>query len=200
MSYGVNVEKNIAGAASYVDRILRGANPAELPVQAPTEFELVVNEKAARQLGLQLPRALLALADEVIDRSLPLVAQMRSADRPEMSLFWVNRTYDGHHQTDATDPNRHKECLLDHFVGASEDAMTICRRTGGRPRRSSQAGDELLHPWRRDQDPAASGGAAWPRAQTAPPAAAALRDRPAGPASVEQLADFAPACGDPRHS
>ena len=67
MSYGVNVDKNIAGAASYVDRILRGANPAELPVQAPTEFELVVNQKAARQLGLQLLPALLARVDEVIE-------------------------------------------------------------------------------------------------------------------------------------
>jgi putative tryptophan/tyrosine transport system substrate-binding protein len=67
VSYGVNVDKNIAGAASYVDRILRGANPAELPVQAPTEFELVVNQKAARQLGLQLPPSLLARADEVIE-------------------------------------------------------------------------------------------------------------------------------------
>jgi putative tryptophan/tyrosine transport system substrate-binding protein len=67
MSYGVKIEKLIAGAASYVDLILRGANPAELPVQAPTEFELVVNQKAARQLGLQLPPALLARADEVIE-------------------------------------------------------------------------------------------------------------------------------------
>jgi putative ABC transport system substrate-binding protein len=67
VSYGVNVDKNIAGAASYVDRILRGASPAELPVQAPTEFELVVNQKAARQLGLQLPPGLLARADEVIE-------------------------------------------------------------------------------------------------------------------------------------
>ena len=67
MSYGVKIEKILAGAASYVDRILRGANPAELPVQAPTEFELVVNQKAARQLGLQLPPALLARADEVIE-------------------------------------------------------------------------------------------------------------------------------------
>ena len=67
MSYGVNVDKNIAGAASYVDQILRGANPAELPVQAPTEFELVVNQKAARQLGLQMPATLLARADEVIE-------------------------------------------------------------------------------------------------------------------------------------
>jgi putative tryptophan/tyrosine transport system substrate-binding protein len=67
MSYGVKIEKIIAGAASYVDRILRGANPAELPVQAPTEFELVVNQKAARQFGQQLPPALLARADEVIE-------------------------------------------------------------------------------------------------------------------------------------
>jgi putative tryptophan/tyrosine transport system substrate-binding protein len=67
MSYGVRIEKIFAGAASYVDRILRGANPAELPVQAPTEFELVANQKAARQLSLQLPPALLARADEVIE-------------------------------------------------------------------------------------------------------------------------------------
>ena len=67
MSYGVKIEKIIAGAASYVDRILSGANPAELPVQAPTEFELVVNQKSARQFGLQLPPALLARADEVIE-------------------------------------------------------------------------------------------------------------------------------------
>jgi putative ABC transport system substrate-binding protein len=67
MSYGVNIDKLVAGAASYVDRILRGANPAELPVQAPTEFEFVVNQKTARQLGLQLPPALLASAGEVIE-------------------------------------------------------------------------------------------------------------------------------------
>jgi putative tryptophan/tyrosine transport system substrate-binding protein len=67
MSYGVKTDKIVAGAASYVDRILRGANPAELPVQAPTEFELVVNQKTAGQLGLQLPPLLLAGADEVIE-------------------------------------------------------------------------------------------------------------------------------------
>jgi putative tryptophan/tyrosine transport system substrate-binding protein len=55
MSYGVKTDKLLADAASYVDRILRGANPAELPVQAPTEFEFVVNQKHARQLGVQLP-------------------------------------------------------------------------------------------------------------------------------------------------
>ena len=57
----------VAEATSYVDRTLGRANPAELPVQAPTEFELVVNQKAARELGLQLPSTLLARADEVID-------------------------------------------------------------------------------------------------------------------------------------
>ena len=67
MSYGVKTDKLLADAASYVDRILRGANPAELPVQAPTEFEFVVNQKTARQLGLQPPPLLLAEADEVIE-------------------------------------------------------------------------------------------------------------------------------------
>jgi putative ABC transport system substrate-binding protein len=67
MSYGVKTDKIIAVAASYIDRILRGANPAELPVHAPTEFEFVVTQKAARQLGLQLPPLLLARADEVIE-------------------------------------------------------------------------------------------------------------------------------------
>lgn len=67
MSYGVRVDKIVARAASYVDQILRGANPAELPVQAPTEFELVLNQRAARQLGLKLATTLLARADEVIE-------------------------------------------------------------------------------------------------------------------------------------
>lgn len=66
MSYGVDIHKMLVGAASYVDRILRGADPAKLPVQGPTAFELVVNQKVARQLGLQLPPTLLASADDVI--------------------------------------------------------------------------------------------------------------------------------------
>ena len=67
ISYGPYLDKMYAGAASYVDRILRGAEPAEMPVQAPTEFELIVNQKTAKQLGLRLPNALLARADEVIE-------------------------------------------------------------------------------------------------------------------------------------
>jgi|KBSMisStandDraft_5_1062788.scaffolds.fasta_scaffold81848_2 putative ABC transport system substrate-binding protein len=67
ISYGPYLDKMYAGAASYVDQVLRGAKPAEMPVQAPTEFELVVNQKTAKQLGLRLPNTLLARADEVIE-------------------------------------------------------------------------------------------------------------------------------------
>jgi putative ABC transport system substrate-binding protein len=67
LAYGNDRVEPFRGAAVYVNRILYGERPNDLPVQAPTEFELVVNQKAARQLGLQLPPELLARADEVIE-------------------------------------------------------------------------------------------------------------------------------------
>ena len=65
LSYGSDIPDNFRRAATYVDRILRGAKPNELPVQAPVKFELVINLKAAKALGLEVPSNLLFTADAV---------------------------------------------------------------------------------------------------------------------------------------
>jgi putative tryptophan/tyrosine transport system substrate-binding protein len=67
MSYGTDAPEQFGLTAIYIDRILRGENPAELPVQAPTRFRLVINLRAARELSLKVPPSLLATADEVIE-------------------------------------------------------------------------------------------------------------------------------------
>jgi putative ABC transport system substrate-binding protein len=67
MSYAINYSDNWRRSADYVDQILKGAKPGELPVQRPTQFELAVNLSTARAIGLTVPRSILSRADRVIE-------------------------------------------------------------------------------------------------------------------------------------
>jgi putative ABC transport system substrate-binding protein len=67
MAYGVHIPDLFRQAAGYVDRILKGSKPAEMPVEQPVKFEMIINLKTAKALGLSIPAALVASADEVID-------------------------------------------------------------------------------------------------------------------------------------
>jgi len=67
MSYGTNISERFSRAADYVDKILRGTKPGDIPVEQPTKFDLIINLTTAKALGLEIPPVLLARADEIIE-------------------------------------------------------------------------------------------------------------------------------------
>ena len=67
MAYGPNVASTLSRSATFIDRIIKGGNPGDMPIEQPTKFELVVNLKAAKALGLTVPESFLLRADEVIE-------------------------------------------------------------------------------------------------------------------------------------
>ena len=89
MSYGPNLNATYKLAMSYVDRILKGAKPAELPVEQPATFELVINLKAAKALGITIPQSLLLRADEVFQQLFGFACPLAAEDRGRDAHYWA---------------------------------------------------------------------------------------------------------------